>query len=157
MSDILVVYYSRTGKTRMVAERLATLLVADVAEIKEKKERTGLLGFLGGIKDSLLKRKAELAQAAEPGDHRVVLIGMPIWASRPPPAICSYVAQVDLSGRTVCAFCTSDGTRGKGTFKALNRLLPSPLAETFSWIRPKPEDRELETALRAWAERLAEL
>jgi len=157
MSEILIVYYSRTGKTRAVTQKLAALLGADIEEIKEKKGRAGATGFLGAGMDTLFKRGVELTQAPSVSERKMVVIGMPIWAFQPPAPVRQYVRQTDLAGITVCAFCTSDGTSGKGAFKALNGLLPAPLAETFGWIKPKPDDPELQQALAAWAEKLKAL
>jgi flavodoxin len=42
----LVVYYSRTGKTRFVAERVASELKADIEEVVDLKNRSGRFGFL---------------------------------------------------------------------------------------------------------------
>ena len=157
MSEMIVVYYSRTGKTRMVAEQLSKLLAADIEEITEKKDRSGVLGFIGAGKDTLLKRGCELAHAPDPEKYRLVLIGMPIWALQPAAPVRSYLQMVDLSGKTVCAFCTSDGSKGKRTFKALNRLLPAPLAATFDWVKPRADDSRLEEALKAWADEVRAL
>jgi len=157
MSEMVVVYYSRTGKTRMVAERLSKLLAADIEEITEKKDRSGALGFIGAGKDTLLKRGCELGHAPDPEKYRLVLIGMPIWALQPPAPVRSYLQIVDLSGKTVCAFCTSDGSKGQRTFKALNRLLPAPLAATFDWVKPRPDDPQLDEALKAWADEVRSL
>jgi len=151
MSDILVVYYSRTGKTRFVAEKLAGLLGADLAEIRESKDRRGALGFVSAGKDTVLKRDVALEAAPDPGPYRVVLLGMPVWAFQPPAPVRAYLAGADLTDKTVCAFCTSDGSSGKGVFKALNKTLPRPLAETFHWVKPRPDDAEFDRALAEWA------
>lgn len=48
-SDImrtLLVYYSRTGHTRALAQRLATLLDAELDEIVERTDRHGAMGYL---------------------------------------------------------------------------------------------------------------
>jgi len=44
----LVVYYSRTGNARFVAETIAAEVGADVEEVLDLKKRSGPLGFLGG-------------------------------------------------------------------------------------------------------------
>ena len=157
MSDTLVVYYSRTGKTRQIAEKLAELLSADCDEIAESKDRSGPLGFVIAGKDTLLKKPADLTKSPEPGAHAVVVIGMPVWASQPPPAIRTWLNRVDLHGKTVCVFATSDGGSAKGTFAATNGLLPEPAAETLHCVRPKPNDAELQQTLRNWAEKIRAL
>ena len=44
----LVVYYSRTGNTKVVAEKIANQLNADISEIIDRKNRKGRLVFLTG-------------------------------------------------------------------------------------------------------------
>jgi len=157
MGDVLIVYYSRTGKTRHVAERLAQLLEADLDRLTEKKSRSGSLGFLGATFDTLLKRRVELEHAPDPRAYKLLVLGMPVWALRPPAPVRQYLRRVDLGGKVVCAFCTSDSSGGEGTFKSLNSLLPAPLAETFHWVRPRAGDPDLEKALASWAERVRKL
>ena len=85
------------------------------------------------------------------GPYGVVLLGMPVWAFQPPAPVRAYLARTDLTGKTVCAFCTSDGSSGKGVFKSLGKTLPKPPAETFHWVKPRPDDAELDRALAEWA------
>jgi flavodoxin len=44
--NTIVVYYYRTGKTRFVAEKVASELKADIEEVVDLKNRSGRLGFL---------------------------------------------------------------------------------------------------------------
>ena len=41
----LVVYYTRTGKTKFVAEAIATQLGADLEEVVDLKKRGGAIGW----------------------------------------------------------------------------------------------------------------
>jgi flavodoxin len=43
---VLVVFYSKTGHTREIAQDIAKHLDADLEEITDQKKRTGLLGFI---------------------------------------------------------------------------------------------------------------
>ena len=83
-----------------------------------------------------------------------MVIGMPIWASAPPPAVKRYVETVDLTGRKVSAFCTHDGGGGKRTFAALSALLGAELVATLDLKKPKPDDPALDERLARWAEQL---
>ena len=154
MSQIVVVYYSRTGKTRMVAEKLAAALGADLEEVREAKSRSGMRGFAGGIKDAMLKRPAELVSSHSTEGRTTVVLGMPVWANRVPPAVRAYVETVDLADKTVCAFCTADASSGKKTFHDLRKRLGVELAATMEWRKPKADDPELLAAIEDLAVRI---
>ena len=153
MDRILIVYYSRTGTTRMVAERLAKLLEADIEEIRERKERAGALGFFIGIKDSILDKPAELISTHAVEDKDIVIIGMPVWADAPPPAIRAFVKQYDLTGKKIFAFCTHRGSGGEKTFAKLSKMLPEKIIQTLA-LRSPQKDPELEEKLKQWAEQI---
>jgi len=154
MAEIPIVYYSRTGKTRLIAEKLASLLGGRIEEIREQKDRSGVRGFLGGGKDALFGKPTVLTSEHSVEGVETVVIGMPVWANRPPPAVKAYLDAVDLAGKRVCAFCTHDGGGGKGTFAALERLLGGQLLETIDFKKPKPDDPDLLARLQAWAEKV---
>lgn len=76
----LVVYYSRTGNTRLVAEEIAVALGADVEELKERVDRSGKKGYLRASRDALRRTPADLEPVSrDPGDYSLVIIGGPIW------------------------------------------------------------------------------
>ncbi len=154
MSDIVVVYYSRTGKTRLVAEKLAALLAADIEEILEAKDRGGAMGFMGGVKDALFKKSAELTSTHGLEGKTTVVIGMPVWAGHVPPAVRSYIAEADLAGKKVFGFCTHDGGGGKGLFKDMNNIVTGGVIDTFQWKKPKEGDAELDAAIADFAEKI---
>lgn len=46
MSDILCIYYSRTGNTKKAVEKIARELDAEVLELHDGVDRSGWRGFL---------------------------------------------------------------------------------------------------------------
>ena len=46
MSDVLCIYYSRTGKTRQAMEEVAQALGAELVEITDGQDRSGFKGFM---------------------------------------------------------------------------------------------------------------
>ncbi|MCK4625304.1 MAG: hypothetical protein KAV00_08345 [Phycisphaerae bacterium] len=154
MSDTLIVYYSRTGKTRMVAEKLAVLLEADIEEIREVKDHSGRMGFLRGVKDSLMDKPAELTSEHSVEPRKAVIIGMPIWAEAPPPVIRAFLTKYDLSGKKVYAMATSDGSGGKRTFAKTAEFIPDGLTSTLMLKKPKPDDPALDEQLKQWADEI---
>ena len=85
MSDILCIYYSRTGATRTLMRELAEALDAECVEITDGIDRSGKLGFLLCGLDAMRQGTRRLLpyKTERPlGDYRLVLLGTPIWAGR---------------------------------------------------------------------------
>ena len=53
--NVLVIYYSRTGKTRAAAQFIGETLGCDILEIKDLKDRSGISGFFSGARDARKK------------------------------------------------------------------------------------------------------
>jgi flavodoxin len=121
----LVVYYTRTGTAKFVAETVAAELGSDVEEVVDLKKREGKLGWLSAGKDASGEKLTEIAPAKRvPVDYDLIVLGTPIWAWRPTPAIRTYVKQNDLSGKKVALFFTSDGNPKQAVEKT-KALLPN--------------------------------
>jgi flavodoxin len=105
----LVVYYSRTGKTKFVAETIAAELGSDVEEIVDLKSRAGRLGWMSAGRDGSGGRETKIAPTTRvPADYDLIIIGTPIWAWAPSAAIRTYMNRNDLSGKKVALFFTMD-------------------------------------------------
>jgi flavodoxin len=121
----LVVYYTRTGTAKFVAETVAAELGSDVEEVVDLKKREGKLGWLSAGKDASGEKLTEIAPAKRvPADYDLVILGTPIWAWRPTPAIRTFLNQNDLSGKKVALFFTSDGNPKQAVEKT-KALLPN--------------------------------
>lgn len=85
MSDILCIYYSRTGHTKQAMEEIAQALNAELVEITDGVDRSRTAGFLRSGLDAM-RRATEPLQPFETerplGDYRLVVIGTPVWAGR---------------------------------------------------------------------------
>ena len=96
MSDILCLYYSRTGTTRTVMEQIAELLEAELVEITDGKNRMGIIGYLGSGLDAMKKTPEELLpfKTAKPlSAYTHVILATPVWAGR-----CSSITRSFLIG-----------------------------------------------------------
>ena len=122
----LVVYYSRTGQTKFVAEIIAAELKADIEEIVDLKNRKGLLGFLKAGYEATAKKETQIGEMRKsPSNYDLIVVGTPVWNSRPASAIRTYLQRNDLSQKKVAVFCTKDS---EGPEKALERtksLMPN--------------------------------
>ncbi len=121
----LVVYYSRTGNTKFGAETVAAELGSDIEEIVDLKKRAGKLGWLSGGKDSMQQKETPIAPTKLlPADYDLIIIGTPIWAWRPTPAIRTYISKNNLSGKKVALFFALDSDLKQAVQKT-KALLPN--------------------------------
>ena len=91
MSDVLCIYYSRTGHTKKAMEEVAEALGAELVEITDGVDRSGLMGALRSGRDAMRRECAPLRPFQTEkglGDYRLVIVGTPVWAGR-----CSSVAR----------------------------------------------------------------
>jgi flavodoxin len=120
----LVVYYSRTGNNRTIAEFIASRLSADIDEIIDKKNRQGRLNWLLAGRDSRAKKLTEIEYQKNPQDYDTIIIGAPIWAWNPIPPLRTYLKEVDLKGKRVAFFICSKTEAYKNMFNTLAEMTP---------------------------------
>ena len=49
--------------------------------------------------------------AKSPADYDLIIVGTPVWAGRPTPAICTYLKKNDFSGKKIAIFLTQGGKK----------------------------------------------
>jgi len=129
---ILVVYYSKTGHTRKIAQDIAQQMKADLEEINDQKKRTGLLGFIFGGRDALTKKETRISEMKKnPAEYDLVILGSPLWAGNITPAVRTYINQYGDSIRSTAFFLSSGGKTPDQVFETLLSLLKKkPVAMT---------------------------
>lgn len=120
MRKTLVAYFSASGVTAKLAERLAEGIDADLFEIKPEKPYTKAdLNWHDSKSRSSLEmndrscRPAIGSKVDNMGQYEVVFVGFPVWWYREPSIIDTFMEQYDFSGKTVIPFATS-GMSGIG-------------------------------------------
>ena len=80
MAEVLVVFYSRSGTTAVVARRLAESLGADLDEITAIGPYLSVAGFLQCIFEATRGDRPDIATGRNPSGYRMVVLGSPVWA-----------------------------------------------------------------------------
>lgn len=115
----LVVYYSWScGNTEKIAEQLADACDADIARIEtvvpypedyqetvDQGQREVNAGFMPEIENL----------EYNPADYDVIVIGTPTWWYTMAPAIKTFIAENDFSGKTVVTLSTNGSWPGNVT------------------------------------------
>lgn len=116
---VLVVYYSRTGNTRFVAEKIAEQLGAEVCEVIDKKNRKGRVAFVTGGYESIRKKLTKIEVSKNVDDYDFIIVGSPVWANGITPAIRTFIQQNDFSNKQIACFVT---LKGDDPTKALDKM-----------------------------------
>jgi flavodoxin len=117
---ILVVFYSRTGTTKKVAETIAGTLKCDIEEIVDMKDRKGVLGWIVSGKDATQKNLTTIKTITKlPDSYDLIIIGTPIWASKMTPAVRTYLSQNKEKIKNIAFFCTMGGSNSGNAFKEM--------------------------------------
>ena len=101
-SKAIVLYYSRTGDTRVVARSIQEAMDCDLQEIKDLKDRSGIKGFWGGMKDVTNKVKAEIKpQTLNLDAYELIVICSPVWGMHFIPAITTFMSSMDFKDKRI--------------------------------------------------------
>jgi len=116
----LVVYFSVTGNTKSVAEKIASVTGADIYEIKAALEYTDEDINYNDSDSRTSKEQNDSSARPEIGSEEISLdgystiyIGYPIWWGEEPRIMDTFVESYSFDGITVIPFCTS-GSSGIG-------------------------------------------
>ena len=152
---VLVAYFSATGTTAGVAERLAKATGGDLFEIKpaepytdadldwrNKKSRSSV------EMDDMKSRPAIASKVEDMAKYDVVFVGFPIWWYREPSIIDTFMESYDFSGKTVVPFATSGGSGMGKSGEIMQGLAPD--AKVLSGKRFSAGVSEED--LKKWAE-----
>lgn len=85
MSDVLCIYYSRTGNTKSTMLQIAQALDAEVVEIRDGVERSGVKGWLRCGMDAMSRTVPPVSPFETEkalSQYRLVILGTPVWAGR---------------------------------------------------------------------------
>lgn len=153
--ETLVVYFSATGNTRGVAEKIAAVTGADIYEIKPAQEYTAEdLDWNDDNSRSSLEHNDASARPEIGSDpvslegYKTIYIGYPIWWGEAPRIMETFVESYDFTGITMIPFCTSGGSGIGSSDKKL-----AELAGSGKWLEGERLESSIsEDELKAWIE-----
>jgi flavodoxin len=123
----LVVYYSRTGTTKIVGKAIAKELKADSDEIIDMKNRLGKINWFIAGGDATRRKLTKIKTKKKPEGHDMIIIGTPNWNKNMAPAVRTYMMDHDWDGKKVGFLCTADGTNNKKVFEEMKKLVPKSI------------------------------
>ena len=154
MNKVLVAYFSASGVTKGVAEKIAEAVKGDLFEIEpvEKytkedlnwlnKQSRSSIEMNENIKPEILNKVSNL------DDYDTVILGFPIWWYKEPTIIDKFLDENDMTGKNIYVFVTSGSSSIDSTYKSLKSNYPNlnfisgkrfttgvEDSEIFEWIK----------------------
>ena len=138
-SEVLVAYFSATGTTKGVAERIAAVTCGDLYEIvpaepysdadlnwNDRNSRTTIEQNDKSVRPEIGSEDISLE------GYTTVYLGFPIWWGEEPRILDTFVEKYSFEGITVIPFCTSGGS-------GIGRSGPNmeALAGSGTWLEGK--------------------
>ena len=153
---VLIVYFSATGNTKQTAQKLSSIMDADLCEIIPTQPYTSAdLNW----NDKQSRSSVEMANPqARPdikpidfdiNNYDYIFLGYPIWWDLAPRVVNTFIESNDLTGKTVIPFATSGGSSIEGSIEALKKSYPD-----IKWRSGKLLNGESEKALKTWCNNL---
>lgn len=119
----LIVYYSRTGNTKAVAELIQEKVDADLVQIKTKEKRP--TDYQKEVEQNAQEQEREILPELKKTipdfkKYERIFIGTPTWNMALPQAVVSFLDSHDFNGKTVIPFITHGGYGAGSTFSQIS-------------------------------------
>ena len=131
-NKILVSFFSASGVTKMVAERISGVLGATLFEIEPVVKYTSEdLDWTNKESRSSVEmqnksfRPPVKNKVNNINDYNTVIIGFPVWWYTAPTIINTFIEENNLSGKQIFIFVTSGGSSFEGSLNDLKNTYPN--------------------------------
>ncbi|MDR3141435.1 MAG: hypothetical protein LBU37_06895 [Tannerellaceae bacterium] len=115
-TKVLIVYYSWSGITKAVAERMQRTLQCDIYQIipADPYPTDGNATHFRAVEERESGNMPVLVgELPDISSYSLILIGGPVWSDLIATPLLAYIRQTDLTGKEVAPFWTDAGTPGR--------------------------------------------
>ncbi|MCM8818058.1 MAG: flavodoxin domain-containing protein [Candidatus Omnitrophica bacterium] len=104
---IIIIYFSLTGNTKKVAEKIYKILKTKGIEVSSFRLPSGeKKSFLRQCFEALVGKTYHIEKTPQIENYNVVFIGSPVWAGKITPIVNSFLKECNLSNKNVFLFTT---------------------------------------------------
>ena len=130
MDKVLICYFSASGTTKKVAEKVAIALNGDLFEIEPVKKYTSddldwmdkqsrsSIEMNENIKPEILNKVSNLEE------YDTICLAFPIWWYKEPTIIDKFLEENDMLNKRIYVFVTSGSSSIDSTYKSLKNNFP---------------------------------
>lgn len=130
-SKKIVVYFSYTGHTKMIAEKISKELNCDILELKP------IVPYSDNYQEVVDDEQNSEVSNHIPEIEKVnidlnkydeIILGFPTWWYRPAPVVRAFLKNNDLTGKNIVPFATNAGWLGR-SFAEVKKLCPKSIVK----------------------------
>ena len=151
----LIVYHSRTGNTKKLADVIADALNADIEPIVSDATAKSW-GRL--VLQALFKVQAEISQTTkDPSLYDLVVVGTPVWSHTMSTPVRTYLAKNKSKFKNIAFFCTYGGTGSERALKSMESFCGKTAVGTLDVLVKDLESGEYVEKVKRFATKLQEI
>ena len=131
MNKKLVCYFSASGNTRRVAEKISSAVNGDIFEIEPKEKYTDKdLDWTDKQSRSSIEMNKNIKpeiknQISNLEEYNSIIIGFTVWWYKEPTIIDKFLDENNMNGKKIYVFVTSGGSSVDSTYKSLQNNYPN--------------------------------
>jgi len=158
---ILILYYSRTGNTRMTCEALQKELNAQLIEVKDLTDRSGSWGGLTGMLNTLFNMETGIEpEHPDLSSCSNIILASPLWAGKLAPAIRTLIARNKFENKKVIIFTTGNAILDEANQEKNKALVKASGGQVVGYLQvavqekvndkkvDRPKDKVLEDTVK---------
>ena len=158
---ILILYYSRTGNTRMTCEALQKELNAQLIEVKDLTDRSGSWGGLTGMLNTLFNMETGIdPEHPDLSSCSNIILASPLWAGKLSPAIRTLIARNKFDNKKVIIFTTGNAILDEANQEKNKALVKASSGQVVGYLQvavqekvndkkvDRPKDKVLEDTVK---------
>lgn len=120
---LLIVYYSRTGNTKAVAELIQEKVGGDLVQIETEEKRP--TNYQKEVEQNVQEQEREVLPELTTiipdfDKYERIFVGTPTWNMALPQAVVSFLDSYDFNGKKIIPFNTHGGYSAGSTFSQIS-------------------------------------
>jgi flavodoxin len=120
----LVIYYSRTGTTKKLAQMISQRLKCDCEEIKSTDSFKGIFGYIRAGRQAFSNTLPSLRSVKrDPAAYDIVILGTPVHASRMAAPVRSFLSSNKGKLKKLAIFATHQGSECESVARGIEDLV----------------------------------
>ena len=150
---VLVAYYSYSGNTKKVAEKIKNITNGDIFEIVPKKAYSKNYDEVVALAREEKQKdvKPELVDNGNVKEYDIIFVGTPVWWYTMASPVRTFLTKNDFTDKTIVPFCTHGGGGASSTYTDMQKLAKgAKVTEGYTSYENSAKDSEI----TAWINKL---